>query len=308
MKTLTIALAIVMIGSLGYAAGFSEDFDDGLAQGMGDSDYGWPPGMVPIDGSDPLANPVRNNIYSDVLILPLEIPPGTGAWETWDPGEDGHARIGGPGGSEEAWVLNKLGFGTYETDLIWQDVTGGSPGGENRVQIVLFASHPTQNVTNTLQSGVMIQVGYASDWGLHVLGVLPTDPDDLLWSYDPNKPGTPVVDYRPFFNEADPYDQHNISVKLELLEPGILNMWWRATRNPAWTHVIGNLDVSAYLIEWAGDPASGFTPVGPATEGYWGMGAGDSRYNLLDNLSFVPIPEPTLGLLGLIALFIRRKK
>lgn len=304
MKTIAIALAIMLIAPA--ALGFFEDFDDGLAQGMGDSDYGWPPGMVPIDGSDPLANPVRANIYGPTQngIVP---GPGNGDWETWSAGMDGNVRTGP---SDEAWVLDKKGFGTYTMDITAEMTTNNDWGMENRSPIVLFGSHPSQNISNTLQSGVSINPGRAGDWGLVVNGVLSTDPDDVLWSYDPGKGfAAPIVDYRPFYDGALTVAQrHTLSVKLELLAPGTLSMWWKATHQATWSPVFANLDVSSYLIEWSGDPASGFVPVGLATEGYWGMGSGDSRYNLWDNLSYVPIPEPTIALLGLIALVIRRKK
>ena len=306
MKTLIIAFAIMMIGSVAYAAGFSEDFDDGLAQGMGDSDYGWPPGMVPIDGSDPLANPVRNIIYENGVLVTNNPSPGAGDWPSWSAGEDGAARTSP---SEEAWVLNKLGFGTYTMDIVYEEFTGPNPC-EKRAQIVLFASHPTQNVTNTLKSGVLISVGHAGDWGLAVSGVLPTDPDDKLWSYDPGQGfPLPVVDYRPWNDGGLTMDQrHNLSVQIDLAATGLLSLSWKAQHQAAWTPIIANLDVSSYLIDWVGDPAVGFTPVGPGTSGYWGMGSGDAGYHLWDNLSYVPIPEPTIALLGLIALVIRRKK
>jgi len=263
---------------------WSENFDDGLAPGMGDNDFGWPPGMVPIDGSDPLANPVRDNIYGPTQngIVP---GPGNGDWETWSSGMDGAVRTGP---ADEAWVLDKLGFGTYTMDITAEMTTGNDWGMENRTPIILFGSHPTQNISNSLQSGVMVLPGRAGDWGLAVLGVLPTDPDDLLWSYDPGKGfAAPIVDYRPFYNGSLTVEErHTLSVKLELLAPGLLSMWWKAGVETTWSPVFADVDVSAYLIEWSGDPASGFVLVGPATEGYWGMGSADSRYNLWDNLQY----------------------
>ena len=284
------------------ALGFFEDFDDGLAQGMGDSDFGWPPGMVPIDGSDPLANPVRNYIRDHNLTLPLDPSPGSGDWGSWSAGENGAVRTSG---GEEAWVLAPLGFGTYTTEYTYEQFSSPNPC-EKRLNIVLFGSHPTQNTTNTLQSGVLIQPGTAGDWGLVVRGILPTDPDDILWSLSwPVNQGT----YRPFYDGGiDIVERHKLDIKLELLAPGTLSMWWKAHIQPTYTQVFSGLDVSSYLIEWSGDPGSGFVPVGPATSGYWGWNSGDAGYHLADNVSFVPIPEPTLGLLGLIALVIRRKK
>ena len=274
MKTLrtgTIVVTVLLL-SLSASATYFEDFDDGLAQG-------W------------LQN---GNAYVDTLPLGSVVEGVVdGAPGSWALGEDGEmARIWGnpnpdniQGGAnlDDGLGTYNFGDGTYQIDIRF-----GAPNDNPRASWNLLGTNPGPSTGDVFAvttdqrmiNSLSISIGAAAGYHVAVGAYISFGWNELARNTD-------------FLSGGSPDRVYRLRARVSNNTISISGAKGQGNTNFQPLSGLQNIDFS-------------WTPVANST-GYMGLAADDGLQKQFDNISFIPIPEPSMLLLGLV-LLLRKKR